>query len=283
MQTTDLKLIRSDSNNSEIKGTLEIGRFLVPFRIYGKNDKTLMLINGAQQSMGMWRPVIPVFKDEYRIVIFDFPGQGRAKICSGSTIVTFEEQIDVLYEVVIATGSHKELTLMSASWGSIIIASFAERYPQMVKKMVLGSFGVKPNDYLKELMKETKEHIDKGEIIELPEMIINGFGGKIPESMKQAIRYQFKNMNKKHFETLKEHILFVENIEDVTKVINPERITAKTLLLNGEDHTIVDAEDNREFVEKMSNCEWKIVKNTGHFMVFENYKVFDIIKDFLNG
>ncbi|MFX1239234.1 MAG: alpha/beta fold hydrolase [Promethearchaeota archaeon] len=281
--TESIKKCFNETNekNTELKGFLETRRFRIPYRVYGNNPRTLVLINGVQQSMGMWRDIVPEFLDYFRVLIFDFPGQGRAEILHGPTVVSFEEQIEVLYDLVIATGSYHDLSLISASWGSIILMSFAERYPEMVNKMILGSFGTRPNPHLRNLMKEATELIDKKEFSKLSETIICGFGGNLPEKMKQGIRYQFQNINEKHLLTLREHIDFVDKIEDITKVIKPENITTKTLLVNGDKDTIIDIEDNREFVEKMPNCEWIIAKDTGHFIVFENFTLLGIFKNFL--
>lgn len=266
----------------KLRGILETGRFRIPYCVYGQKERTLILINGAQQSMGMWKSYIPVFINDFRVVVLDFPGQGRAEILSGPTVVTFQEQIGVLFDLVIATGSYQDLSLISVSWGSIIVMSFAEKYPHLVKKMILGSLGTKPNEHLKNLMKQTVECIDKGENAKIADLIIQGFGGKIPEALKHGIRSQFRNINDKHLETLREHIEFVDHVEDITKFINPENITTRTLVINGDEDTIIDIDDNKEFVEKMPNCEWRIAKNTGHFLAYENEAVIHLFTDFLN-
>ena len=70
-------------NNSDIiqeKGNLEFERFLIPYMIFGDKKQSLILLNGAQQSMGVWRSFIPHFIDLYQIITFDFPGQGKAGI-----------------------------------------------------------------------------------------------------------------------------------------------------------------------------------------------------------
>lgn len=275
----DVEMIISEID--EFKGVLETRRFTIPYRVYGKKEKTIIFINGAQQSMGMWRPIVPAFKEDFRVIIFDFPGQGRARILSGPTVVSFEEQIEILHDLILATGAHHNLHLVSASWGAIIVMGFAEKFPDMVKKMILASFGTKPNDHMRHLMKEVTELIEKGEKTKIADTLINGFGENLPEQFKMAIRSQFKNIDEKHLLTFRDHIEFVNKVEDVAKVIKPENIKTKTLLVNGDKDKIINIDDNREFVEKMPDCDWRIIENTGHFMVFENFGLIPIFKQFL--
>ena len=60
-----------------VKGELKLGRFLVPYRIYGEAQKTIICISGAKQTMAAWRSFVSHFINEYSVVVFDLPGQGR--------------------------------------------------------------------------------------------------------------------------------------------------------------------------------------------------------------
>ncbi len=48
-----------------VKGELELGRFLVPYRIYGEAEKTIICISGAKQTMAAWRSFVSHFVDDY--------------------------------------------------------------------------------------------------------------------------------------------------------------------------------------------------------------------------
>ena len=66
------------------KNALRLGRFIVPFRVYGEADRALVCVSGAQQTMAVWRSVTSYFSGDYSVVVFDSPGQGRSRICAGS-------------------------------------------------------------------------------------------------------------------------------------------------------------------------------------------------------
>ena len=58
------------------KGEVKLGRFLVPYRLYGTGGRFMVCVNAAQQPMAAWRPVVSYFLKDYRLLLFDFPGQG---------------------------------------------------------------------------------------------------------------------------------------------------------------------------------------------------------------
>ncbi|MFX1277264.1 MAG: alpha/beta fold hydrolase [Promethearchaeota archaeon] len=263
-----------------IEGKFTIGRFIVPFRLFGDKPITIIFVNGAQQTMGIWRDFIKRFKEDYRIIVFDFPGQGRAEILYGDYIISFEEQMEVLHNIVLALSTLGDNYLVGASWGSIVAAGYASRHPERVKKLLLGSFGSKLNEYIIDLMKEGRELAEKGEIAKIGPLLIDGFGGNIPEALKGAIRKQFQNISIDQVKSFVAHSQFVENTANVMKIVDPKKIKAKTLMINGEKDTIVDAKENESFASLMQDCEFVIVKGTGHFLHFENPSCYDIYKDF---
>jgi pimeloyl-ACP methyl ester carboxylesterase len=63
-----------------VKGKLTVQRFIIPFRVYGAGEYTLVFVNGVQQSMAMWHSFVRRFSGSYRIVLFDLPNQGAGRV-----------------------------------------------------------------------------------------------------------------------------------------------------------------------------------------------------------
>ena len=81
-------------------------------------------------------------------MLFDFPGQGRAQIISGSAVVSLDEQVEVLHQVLAAQNVPEKSIVAGASWGGVVVAAFASRFPQLVDKIILASFGIRVNEKL---------------------------------------------------------------------------------------------------------------------------------------
>jgi pimeloyl-ACP methyl ester carboxylesterase len=79
---------------------IKFDRFEIPYRVHGDTGPFIICVNGVQQTMAVWRSFIKHFSKNYKVIVFDFPGQGRAKIISGGSGVSIDEQVEILHEVI---------------------------------------------------------------------------------------------------------------------------------------------------------------------------------------
>lgn len=263
-----------------VKGTIELGRFVVPYRIYENEGPHIICINGVQQSMAMWHTFILRYAPHYRVVLFDFPNQGKGKVISGPIFVTLDEQVDILREVIKATGINKNVSICSASWGGIIAMAFASRYHNEVKQLCLASLGTKANDAMVETIKKGFQ-IDPQNRQKMADILIESFGKNLPENIKNKIVSQFHAMSQENLRAFYEHGLFVVSTKKLGDLINLSNIKAKTFLIYGEKDTIIDLEDVKFLSSQIPQCEVRVVKGAGHFLHMEREDIFDIYEDIL--
>jgi pimeloyl-ACP methyl ester carboxylesterase len=273
-----IKYMRHGS--SIVKGTIEMGRFEIPYRIYESEGPHVVCINGVQQSMAMWHSFVLRYAPHYRIVLFDFPGQGKGKVDSGPIFISLDEQVMILHEVIRATGTNKDTTICSASRGGIVAISFASRYRNEVKKLCLASLGTKANDKMIETIQKGSR-IDPRDRQKMADMLIASFGQNLPENIKKKIVTQFQSMSEENLQAFYEHGLFVVSTKKIGDLINLSTITAKTYLIHGEKDTIIDLEDVNFLASQIPHCEVKVVKGAGHFLHMEREDIFDIYQEFL--
>lgn len=264
-----------------MKDTLEIGRFSIPYRVYENNGPHIICVNGIQQTMAMWHTFVKRFSPDYRIVLFDFPNQGKAKINSGSNQVTFEEQVEILSAVVEKTGISPEGTMSAASWGGVIAVAFAAKFPNRIKKLVLASLGTRPNKKMVETIKRGAE-LGLNDREKMADVIIQSFGENLPSRIKQAIITQFRTMKEENVRSFYEHGLFVISSKRLSELVDLKEIKAQTILLNGEKDTIIDLDDAKYLAAQIPNCELKIIKDVGHFLHMENEDVMDVYEKILS-
>jgi len=177
------------------KGTLECGRFLIPFRIYGDHPDVLLCVSGVLQTMAVWRAVTQRFSRYFTVIIFDMPGVGRSEILSGGAHVTVEEQLDVVHALVQFAAPRGELTLAGSSWGTAIAAGYASRRPDAVQQLVLSSFGMKPNRVMRDIIVDAQALYDSGNYAAGADIILNMFGQQIGPTYKRQIELQFASLS----------------------------------------------------------------------------------------
>lgn len=263
-----------------IKDILQTGRFLISYRIYGEQGPQLICINGVQQSMAMWQSFVNRFCGDYRIVLFDFPNQGKARITDGPSQVSLDEQVEILSAVMEKTSLGAEATICAASWGGVVAVAFAAKYPDRIKRLILASLGTKPNKKMVETIKKGA-CLDMNDRDKMAQTLIESFGGSLPERFKQSIFSQFRTMKEDAVRAFYEHGLFVISSEQLSDAVDLKSIKAKTILLNGEKDAIIDLEDVKFLASQIPDCELKIVKDVGHFLHMEREEVLDIYEDIL--
>ncbi len=264
------------------RGELSVERFLIPYRVYGNADRVIVCVNGAQQTMAAWKSVVSYFFKDYSLVLFDFPGQGRARILTGPTEVSLDEQVRVLHQVVIAQRVPGRCDVVGASWGGIVVAVFASQYPELVGKIILASFGAKTSKKMLRVIRKGMELYESGRGDEVSALIIENFGQHLSEAYKKKICHQFASIKKEHFRAFYAHGSFLENGHSIDEVVELANIKATTLIISGEHDTIMDLDDLRIVSSQIPNCETRIIRGVGHFLHNEREDILDIYKQFLS-
>ena len=265
-----------------IRGELAVGRFLIPYRLFGQGSRILVCVNGAQQTMAAWRPVVTYFSRDYRLLLFDFPGQGRAQIISGSAVVTLDEQVEVLNQVLSAQNAPDKAIVAGASWGGVVVAAFASRFPHLVDKIILASFGIRVNEKLVQAIREGQQLNDTATGEQVADVIIKYFGQHLNEGFKKRMHDQFKNIKKEHLENFHAHGQVLKTTKHINEVVDLRSIKAQTLIINGEMDTVMDFDDITLAATQIANCLVKIVPGVGHFLHNESEDVLSIYRDFLS-
>lgn len=268
-------------NQSKIKkGTLAVGRFEIPYRIYGNEGPLIVCLNGVQQSMAMWHSFISRFFRTFRIVVFDFPNQGKGKIISGTSTVVLDEQVEILEAVVKGANSTGQIILCAASWGGVVALLYAMRNQARIHTLILASMGTKPNERMVETIKKGMA-LSPESRQEMSETLIQSFGQNLPETVKEKIVTQFRTMSREKLDSFYEHGLFVLSTKQLTDLVDLKSIRTKTILISGESDSIIDQDDVRFLASQLPNSELKVIKNVGHYLHLEDKTVLDIYEDIL--
>lgn len=265
---------------SIVKAVLEIGRFSIPYRIYENSGPHVVCINGVQQSMAMWHAFISRFSRAYRIVLFDFPNQGKGKFLSGPKEATLDEQVEILHGVIDKAKVSKDAMMCSASWGGVVAVVFAAKYRDRIKRLTLASLGTKPNSNMVETIMHGSS-MDLSDRKRIADTLIKSFGGNLPDHIKQKIIKQFHKMSEEELRAFYTHGLFVVSSKNLSELVNLKNIRAKTVLLNGEKDAIIDMDDVKFLASQIPNCELRIVKDVGHFLHMERESVLDVYQEIL--
>ena len=264
-----------------VKDVITTGRFEIPYRLYENDGPHLICLNGIQQSMAMWQGFIARFAPSYRIVLFNFPGQGNGRALSGPTRASLKEEVEIVYDVIKKTGVNQDVSFCTASWGGVIALAFAAQHPHAVKRLLLGSIGTRPNKKMIEIIQEGLS-IGTDNREQFAEHLIQSFGENLPESIKKKIGAQFRTLSEANLQAFCEHGLKVISAQKLSDHINFKNIAVETIVIRGEDDVIVDLDDVMFLSSQIPNCKLKVIKNVGHFLHLESDVALDVYQELLS-
>jgi pimeloyl-ACP methyl ester carboxylesterase len=264
------------------KGKLDLGRFRVGYRIYGDSGPFLICVNGALQTMGSWHDVVLKFSGSYRILLFDAPGQARGSILSGSAAVNIDEQVEVLRSLIHEIlGKKEDLHLVGASWGAVIAAIYAARYPEYVKFLLLASFGLQPSPQMMKVVEGARQLYFSEHRSDGAKLIIEMFGQRLSEENKRRMILQFQNLTNEQFDSFYEHIKVIASTSHLTDYADLGKIRAKTVIVNGADDQLLDNRDLEAASKLIPHNELRIIPDAGHFLHLEREEILDIYGAYL--
>jgi pimeloyl-ACP methyl ester carboxylesterase len=266
------------------KSAIEVGRFRVPFAITPGSGQIIFAVNGAQQTMAAWLTFVKFMRDKpgFRVATMDFPGQGRAEILDGPAEVGIEEQLQVLRAVTLALAPEQPLYLVGGSWGGVLSAAYAARFPTHVQRLVLGCFRTKPNGALKEIARRGQALFESGNYKGVGALFLEGFGSHLPESMKGKLRTQLENLNPLQCRQLYYQSFAFERFHDISDYVDLQAIQARTLIVNGKADPIVDIQDTYVASRRIPDCRVELLDNVGHFLHLEDPGIFDLYYSFFD-
>lgn len=266
------------ATKASFKSEIKVGRFLIPYRIYGKSPRTLVCINGIQQSMAIWGSFAHRFSRRYTVILFDFPPLGKARVLSGSSHLSLDEQVEILHAVIKAAGTHTDLTVCSASWGGVVASIFAVRHPKEINRLVMAGMGAKPNQKMVKIITEGIK-LPTESRKKIAETLIENFGQELSEEMQNKIVSQFERMDKGALEAFYQHGLFILSSAQLSHVVDLRRIRCETTLLVGEKDRLIDREDVDHLASQIPGAKVRVIKGSGHFFHLENAGLLDIYEE----
>ena len=244
----------------------------------GKSKKTLVLIHGLGASAERWSQVIPIFAEQFRVVVPDLIGFGY----SDKPLVDYTPEffLDFLEKFFIESKIDRP-NIIGSSLGGQLSAEYASSHSQNIEKLVLVSpagamkqstpaldayimAALYPNDQSAKNAFEMMEA--SGEDIE--DEIVSGF----------IERMRLPNAKLAFMST----ILGLKNSELITSKL--PSISVPTLIIWGSNDPVIPINYADDFVSSIQDCRFFRMDGCGHTPYVQDPNVFaSKVLEFLNG
>ena len=257
---------------------LQIDGHKIRYLESGNSKNTLVLIHGLGASAERWNQVIPLFADNFRVVVPDLIGFGYSdKPTADYTPGFFSEFLEKFF----TASNIIRPNIIGSSLGGQISAEYASSHSQDIEKLILVSpSGVMKQStpaldayimaalYPNELSAKNAFELMEGSGRDVEESIVNGF----------IERMQLPNAKLAFMST----ILGLKNSESITTKL--QNISIPTLIIWGSTDPVIPITHADHFVSSIQDCRFYRMDGCGHTPYVQDPHTFSSkVLEFLNG
>ena len=257
---------------------LEIDGHRIRYLESGSSKNTLVLIHGLGASAERWNHVIPLFEDNFRVIVPDLIGFGYSdKPTADYTPDFFSDFLEKFFTALNITRPN----IVGSSLGGQISAEYAASHSDNIEKLIL----VSPAG----MMKKSTPALDAYIMAALCPNVISaknafemmeGSGKNVEEKIVSGFveRIQLPNAKLAFMST----VLGLKNSESITSKL--QSIMTPTLIIWGGDDPVIPINYADDFVSAIQDCQFFRMDGCGHTPYVQNPYLFTTkVLEFLIG
>ncbi len=240
----------------------------------------VILLHGYAQNSRMWRPLMPLLADKFTVIAPDLPGIGDSEVPKGD--VDMKSAAARIHDLVNSLGI-KKAEIVGHDIGLMVAYAYAAQFPTETEKLVLmdaflpgiGEWESTYNDpriWHFRFNGPTPELLVKGRERTYFEHYWNDFAAdknhSIPEADRKAYTLAYSRPGRMRAGWAY-FISFPQTAQDFAQ-FSKTKLTMPLLVIGGEKSRGEGL--GREAKEVASNVSVVILKNTGHWLMEENFK-----------
>ena len=244
----------------------------------GDSKKTLVLIHGLGASAERWDQVIPLFSDDYRVIVPDLIGFGY----SDKPLVDYTtEFFSNFLEKFLIVSDIKRPNLIGSSLGGQIAAEYAASHSQEIEKLVL----VSPSGNMEKSTPALDAYImaalyPNEQSAKNAFELMEGAGHNVHEKIISGFveRMRLPNAKLAFMSTL----LGIKNSGLITSKL--QTISVPTMIIWGENDPVIPIHHADSFISTIQDCRFFRMDGCGHTPYVQYPYVFaSKVLEFLNG
>ncbi len=269
------------------------------YNIYGPNkaNTPLLVVHGGPGAPHNYLLPLNELAENRPVIFYDQFGCGKSGRFANSSLMNLDYFIDELYDLI----NHlqiKSCHLLGQSWGTMIVAGFAAKYPDFAKCLTLSSpflnaqlFAKDARELLNDLSTEDKEAIincEKKGDFQSPDYqkAMGSFYSKFVcrlEPFPDFVNDSFSNLSVDVYNTMwgASEFTISGTLKDVDITNQLHNITIPVLLTSGEFDEVRPQTTNY-YSEFFKNCTVKILQNASHLHNVEQKEIYNkIVSEFI--
>jgi pimeloyl-ACP methyl ester carboxylesterase len=243
--------------------------------------KTIILVNGAFATTASFAQTVRYLQPRFNLVLYDQPYAGQSKPHNyPGRLISEEDEAEILLELIDRVAANH---VLSFSWGGAATLLALAQRPRRIEKAVIGSFAARINQPMRDYLESGLSVLQTCDRIKVGRLINSTIGKHLPPL--------FKRFNFRHISSLAEHEYrqmhahFNEVLKQGSEryIACAAAIDIPLLFVNGEWDEYTSAGDAHLFAGHARQCQFRTIRNTGHFLDMEHKAAWQATRQALLG
>lgn len=244
----------------------------------GSSEKTLVLIHGLGASAERWDQVIPLFANDFHVVVPDLIGFGHSdKPLADYTPEFFQEFLENFFTSLDISNP----SIVGSSLGGQIAAEYAASHSRDVEKLVL----VSPAGVMKQSTPALDAYImaalyPNDQSAKNAFEMMDGSGNEVDDGIVDGFVARMRLPNAKL--AFMSAVLGIKNSKFIMSKL--QAISVPTLIIWGSDDPVIPISHADDFVSAIRDCRFFRMDGSGHTPYVHDPRLFTSkVSEFLNG
>ena len=234
-------------------------------------NPVVVFLNGTMQTTFNWRPHARIFKDSFRVILYDARAQGKSEL--GKKKLSLDLHVKDLSELL----DHlkiKKAHLVGLSHGAYVALAFASRFPDFVGRLILCSINAEKSAQTIIIVKSWLEILKSEGLDALSWTILPMVFGE-----------EFLKVNKKIIDKMVEAIVvrnnkdaLIEQLKAINKYPSPgslaKKINCPALVISGSQDQLVNPKEASQLAD-LCSARHEEIPDIGHSIPAEAPELFN--------
>jgi 3-oxoadipate enol-lactonase len=237
---------------------------------FESSKPAVVFLNGTMQNTYNWRPHVRIFKNCFRVILYDARAQGQSEL--GKKKLSLGLHVKDLFKLL----HHlkiKKAHLAGMSHGAYVALAFASSFPNFVGRLVLCSAGLKTSDTIKNMIRSWLEILKRDGLealarIVLPVAFAEEFlktNKKITDKMIEAIVLRNRKVSLiAQFEAMNHYPSFP---------LSAKKLKCPALVISGSQDQLVNLKEAKELAD-LCRGRHEEIPDVGHSIPAEAPELF---------
>ena len=235
----------------------------------GGKGETILFVHGFGADKDSWATFLPSFSGSYRLIVPDLPGFGESS-APDTASYDIPSQVKNLAQFIDTEGLDS-FHLIGVSMGGYIAAYYASEHPEKIKSLALIDAAGVVSQIPSYIWRQYKNN---GEILLLyrtPEQFDNFLSALFhnPPYIPSRFKKYFTDRGARNYDHYKK--ILNEMVDGGMGLLESRlpKIKARTLLIWGENDSIIHVSSVEKFKKGIKDCQTVIIPNCGHVPYME--------------